>query len=376
MADVQLSTLGSVIKTAYEGQADTNAFTDAEQSKLAGIATGATANSSDTTLLDRANHTGSQAQSTVTNLVTDLAAKAPLASPTLTGIPAAPTAAPGTNTTQIATTAFVEAKGAAIEGTAIKSTGEVGGTKFLREDGDGTCSWQTIAGGGDALVANPLSQFAATTSAQLAGVISDETGSGALVFATSPTFVTPTLGAATATSITIGSTVFDGTVLADPGADRGLGWDDSAGSATYWTPGTGLSFDGSFNLNAEVSLAGSQTLTNKTLTDPKITLTINAQTGTTYTLALTDAHKKVTMSNASANTLTIPANAAVAFPVGTIIGVTMLGAGTTTVDGDTGVTVNGVSAGGAAISAQYTGVTLTKLATDTWLMEGNHGTVA
>lgn len=34
------------------------------------------------------------------------------------------------------------------EGTAILSTGEVGGTKFLREDGDGTCSWQTPAGGG------------------------------------------------------------------------------------------------------------------------------------------------------------------------------------------------------------------------------------
>src|SRR3990167_10071399 len=52
----------------------------------------------------------------------------------------------------------------------------------LNVTGDGT---------GDALVANPLSQFAATTSSQLAGVISDETGSGSLVFATSPTFVTP-----------------------------------------------------------------------------------------------------------------------------------------------------------------------------------------
>lgn len=39
-------------------------------------------------------------------------------------------------------------------------------------------------------VANPLSQFAATTSAQLAGVISDETGTGLVVFNTSPTFVT------------------------------------------------------------------------------------------------------------------------------------------------------------------------------------------
>lgn len=50
------------------------------------------------------------------------------------------------------------------------------------------------AGAGDALKADPLSQFAATTSLQLAGVISDETGSGALVFANSPTLVTPALG--------------------------------------------------------------------------------------------------------------------------------------------------------------------------------------
>lgn len=43
MADVQLSTLGSVIKTAYEGQANTNAYTDAEKTKLAGVETSATA---------------------------------------------------------------------------------------------------------------------------------------------------------------------------------------------------------------------------------------------------------------------------------------------------------------------------------------------
>ena len=35
------------------------------------------------------------------------------------------------------------------EGTAVRSTGEVGGVKYLREDGDGTCSWQTVPGGGD-----------------------------------------------------------------------------------------------------------------------------------------------------------------------------------------------------------------------------------
>ena len=77
------------------------------------------------------------------------------------------------------------------EGTAILSTGETVG-KVLQADGDDSSSWVTLAGGGDALVANPLSQFAATTSAQLAGVLSDETGSGAAVFGTSPAITTPT----------------------------------------------------------------------------------------------------------------------------------------------------------------------------------------
>lgn len=67
-------------------------------------------------------------------------------------------------------------------------------------------SWQADAsggggGGGDALVANPLSQFALTTSAQLAIVISDETGSGNLVFSDTPTLTTPILGVASATSV-------------------------------------------------------------------------------------------------------------------------------------------------------------------------------
>ncbi|NDB57217.1 hypothetical protein EB001_02020 [bacterium] len=57
------------------------------------------------------------------------------------------------------------------------------------------------SGGTVAYTANKLSVFAATTSSELAGVISDETGTGALVFATSPTLVTPTLGVASATTI-------------------------------------------------------------------------------------------------------------------------------------------------------------------------------
>jgi hypothetical protein len=53
---------------------------------------------------------------------------------------------------------------------------------------------------GAAATASGLGQFAATTSAQLAGVISDETGSGALVFATSPTLTTPSLSGAVGSS--------------------------------------------------------------------------------------------------------------------------------------------------------------------------------
>jgi hypothetical protein len=68
--------------------------------------------------------------------------------------------------------------------------------------GTDTSSIAFGAGGTVAYVANKLSVFAATSSAELAGVISDETGTGFLVFSDSPTLVTPTLGAALATSVT------------------------------------------------------------------------------------------------------------------------------------------------------------------------------
>ncbi len=67
--------------------------------------------------------------------------------------------------------------------------------RTLLDDADAATARATLGAGiGDALTSNALSQFAATTSAQLAGIISDETGSGGLVFANSPTLVTPALG--------------------------------------------------------------------------------------------------------------------------------------------------------------------------------------
>lgn len=60
----------------------------------------------------------------------------------------------------------------------------------------------TLVAGTMAVTGTSLAQFAATTSAELAGVISNETGSGALVFATSPTLVTPILGTPTSGTLT------------------------------------------------------------------------------------------------------------------------------------------------------------------------------
>lgn len=84
--------------------------------------------------------------------------------------------------------AFVGDSGAGGAKGLVPAPGIGDATKLLR--GNGT--WVTISGGGDALVANPLSQFAATTSAQLRGVLSDETGTGPAVFGTAPNITAPT----------------------------------------------------------------------------------------------------------------------------------------------------------------------------------------
>jgi hypothetical protein len=71
-----------------------------------------------------------------------------------------------------------------------------------------------------------------------------------------------------------------------------------------------------------------------------VAFTLNDQTGTSYTPVLTDQYQVlITRSNASASTLTIPTNASVAFPVGTVITVLNKGAGAVTISGASGVTV-------------------------------------
>ena len=66
---------------------------------------------------------------TITNLTSSVGLKAPLASPSLTGIPTAPTAADGTNTTQIATTAYSKAAADAAQAAAISAAATDATTK-------------------------------------------------------------------------------------------------------------------------------------------------------------------------------------------------------------------------------------------------------
>lgn len=90
---------------------------------------------------------------------------------------------------------------------------------------------------------------------------------------------------------------------------------------------------------------------------------LNDQTGTTYTLVLTDAGKTVTLNNAAAVTVTIPTNASVAYETGTVIQVTNKGAGVVTVSPAGGVTLNN-----SITLAQHASASIQKLDTNTWVM--------
>jgi hypothetical protein len=167
-------------------------------------------------------------------------------------------------------------------------------------------------------------------------------------------------------------------------------------------------------LTGVITETGTQTLTNKTLTSPIIdtpaltlstttattegriawegtndkiivgdgsstkeftpnTITINAQTGTTYTLVLTDRDKLVTLNNGSAITVTVPLNSSVAYATGTIINIQQIGAGQVTVQGASGVTVTstGSTSTTPKTRVQYSAASIIKTGTDSWTVIGD-----
>lgn len=204
------------IKTAYESNSDTNAFTNALLAKLNGIAAGATANSSDATLLSRANHTGTQLANTISNFaatVWGLVVSATGWAATATGTntyAASITPAPSSLTTDMEVTIrFTNANTGAStlnlngtgainivkNGSVALAAGDISAGQKMRLAYDGT-NWQIIGGGGGTLaltgdvtgsgsnsiattIANnavSFAKFAQTASRRIVGRISATTG--------------------------------------------------------------------------------------------------------------------------------------------------------------------------------------------------------
>lgn len=128
------------------------------------------------------------------------------------------------------------------------------------------------------------------------------------------------------------------------------------------------------NLTGIVTGAASATLTDLQNGQVSITTAMNvitnAQSGTSYSLVLSDAGGLVELNNASPITLVIPLNSTQAFPTGTKIDILQTGAGQVTASYVSGVTLNS-SGGKNKLTGQWSAATLIKRGTDTWVVIGD-----
>jgi hypothetical protein len=176
----------------------------------------------------------------------------------------------------------------------------------------------------------------------------------------------------------------NGQVLtADSTAGTGLAYTTpiSASSTTTFTnktvsltsntvSGTLAEFNTALSGDDFVSLTGTETLTNKTLTAPKVNLAFNAQTGTTYTLIAADSGKLVTSSNAASVIVTIPPSV---FAAGEQINIQSIGAGITSLAQGAGVTITstGATSSAPALRAQFSAATIICTASNVFTVIGD-----
>jgi hypothetical protein len=257
---------------------------------------------------------------------TQLDAKAPLNSPVLVtpdlGTPSAATLTNATGLPIVAGTTGTLSTARGGTGVATASNGQLligngsgftaatltAGTGVTLTNGAGSVAIAFSGpGAGDALTTNPLSQFAATTSSQLAGVISDETGSGALVFATSPTLVTPLLG--TPTSGNLSNTTADGT--------------NSVGFKNLPAVGTKTSSYtlavGDIGKYVQLGASGAIVIPDATFSEGNaITLFNNTASTATITCSITTAYIAGTFTDKATMTLAAAGVATILFISGTV----------------------------------------------------------
>jgi len=125
---------------------------------------------------------------------------------------------------------------------------------------------------------------------------------------------------------------------------------------------------GASGSNGTNGVDGATGPTGPTGADFPAIVSFNQQTGTSYTLALSDKDKCVELNNSSAITLTIPAESSVNFPVGSMITLLQTGVGQVTVDGAS-VTFNYTP--GAKLRAQWSQATLLKRSSNNWVLNGD-----
>jgi len=175
-----------------------------------------------------------------------------------------------------------------------------------------------------------------------------------------------------ATAFTTGSTVYY--AITD-----GVNWEIGSGVFTSGAPSTlsRATVLASSNSNALVNFTAGSMDVFCTLPAGGLGGTqFNNQSGTTYTPVLSDGVYQgsqgamMTFNNAAAVTVTIPPNSSVAYPVGTTLMATQLGAGKVTLAQGAGVTINS-AAGNKSIGSQYAGVTLVQTAANVWLLMGS-----